>query len=316
MEDGPRLLLPVLLAVFGSLCLSCGDPLTEGQYRGQPLYQFTGQVTSLGGSLDSTGLRAAIFWSVDGSTNLAGELVEHDGVSVAVRFPGIFEINVFAPPPDVAWEDPTAKYRVGLVLIYADVNGDGRAQLVDPDTGAEIELRGGASHQVLVYPPEPPAAGHSPTGVALAEGYHSERVPMACELAELHPAGGCGVPIGDACADDAACGEGRCLKQDQSLSYPGGYCIQATGGACVPGGARALVTHVDGVPGTWFHKVCEDTDDCRLAEGYQCEGGFCKPGDAAALAIGPAFSMSRLCAEEPHDEDEEHEDDEEGQPPG
>ncbi len=109
--------------------LTCGDPVVEKGFRGEPRFSFTGEVATANSETTfEHALRAAVFWSVDGDTSLGAKLVEHSAISVAVRFPGLFEVNVFERPLDLAWAEPEADIRVGLVLVYEDLNGDGASR--------------------------------------------------------------------------------------------------------------------------------------------------------------------------------------------
>lgn len=285
--------------------LACGDGLVERGYKGEPLHQFSGQLTSVGGQLTpGLVLRAAIFWSPDGSTDLSDDLVEQDALSVEVAFPGTFTINVFQPPPAAA-RRTSADYRVGLVLVYEDVNGDGIAQ--------PSERRGGASHTVLLYAERSISARRSPTGRALAPGYHAERVPMPCEEEEHEGGAACGVMLGMACRNDSDCGgPGICVNQDTTHAFwPGGYCaVRAADCPARMVGARS--TTINGVADSYLHATCDDADDCRLSDGYQCVGRICLPGEPSALVIEPGFTISRLCAEE-EDEGEGDDDDEDSE---
>ncbi|MCA9547325.1 MAG: hypothetical protein KC613_23140, partial [Myxococcales bacterium] len=165
-------------AALALALLGCGDGLVERGYRGEVLFHYTGQVTTAGRTVDfAHPLRASLFWSTEtDEAGLDDDLVEQPAIAVAVRFPGIFEINVFQRPPDHAWEDPQAGFRVGFVLLYEDVNRNGRY-----DAG---ELRGGAADQVLLYAERALSAGASPTGRPLAVGFHTARLPMACPWLE------------------------------------------------------------------------------------------------------------------------------------
>ena len=295
----PLPLLQGALPLLGLLpLLSCGDALLEEGYRGVPVHRFSGQVTSVGGTASGLGpLRAAIFWNLDGTTDVDGRLVEQDALSVKVRFPGIFEINVFDGPPDLDWARPGDPWRVGLVLVYQDGNGDGRAQ---PE-----ERQGGASHLVLLYAERALTAADAPLHRALAAGYHTLRVPMACEAPEDDEdadevAMTCGVQLGAPCGATAPCGgEGVCVTSDRHHVWPDGYCMLRATSACVPAPALALPTDIGEGEALLYHQACDDPDDCRLDAGYTCgDEGACVPGEASALVIGPGFAVADLCAPE------------------
>ncbi len=283
---------------------ACGDPVVERGYRGAVQHHLTGQVITAGGPVDfDAPLRASIFWSTEtDEAEVGDDLREQAALSVAVRFPGIFEINVFERPPDHRWADTEAAYRVGFILLYEDVDGDGRF--------APTELRGGARDLVLLYVERPLTALTSPTGRPLPVGYHTARLPMLCPWTEAGEAphddhglpAGCGVPVGAPCAAGVACvGGGTCVTTLAGQAWPGGYCtVPADDGACAGPGTPALAG-VALLP-------CEDDDDCRLADGYRCVEDAqglrgCQPGAPTALVLDPAFALAPLCAE--HDEADE-----------
>jgi hypothetical protein len=289
--------------VAGALLLvACGDPLVEQGYRGAPLYTFTGQIGSVsGGSTFEAPVRAAVFWSIDGTTNLHGDLVEQSAIALAVRFPGTFEINVFEPPRDVPWKDPQAPVRVGLVLVYEDVNGNHR---LDPG-----ELRGGARNEALLYVERAVPAAASPTGRALAPGFQAQRLPMPCGVPSATAGGDCGVPLGASCDTDADCGTGGlCLHRDEYSDWPGGYCLQRlSAGGCRPAGGVLLHTEIEGSENSYWHRRCETGADCRFAEGYVCEDWACLPDGPVALILDRSLEVAALCSS-PGDDADHHPD--------
>jgi hypothetical protein len=292
------------LAAACGLALStgCGDPLIEQGFRGEPMLTFEGQIgTSLGGSTSGDGLRAALFWSPAGDTELSGELVEQPALSVAVAFPGTFEINVFEPPPAVAWRAPRSPWRVALVLLSQDADGNGRFSL--------DELRGGARNQAVLWAERALAAAESPTGSALAAGYHAVRLPMPCGIVPAPTDGAdCGVPLGAACEADADCGAaGVCLTRDLQTFWPGGYCVQpAVSGGCTPDTGILRRTSVGEIEASYWHRGCESPAECRVDAGYRCVEDACFPGEPALLVLDPRMKPGPLCAafETDHDEDD------------
>lgn len=279
--------LYLAFALVGPL-LGCGDGLTEAGYRGVPLHGFRGQVTSSSQQAEFTApARAAVFWSPDRSTAITGRLVEQGALSVDVRFPGVFSINVFAPPPDIAWRDPEDPIRVGLILIYEDFNGDGQFQ--------RGELRGGAQNQVLLWVERPVAAADSPTGQALAPGFVDQPLPMLCGDQAAPREGPC-AQLGAACAADADCGaDGVCLAADDAGPLPGGYCTLPASAGC--GGAAGVLreVHVANERRLYF-RACETAIDCRVLDGYVCQDHACVRSGPAALMLDAALVPYPLCA--------------------
>ncbi len=288
------------------LSLGCGDALTERGFLGVPLYTFTGRIASVGGPRGYEGpLRAALFWSPDGDTAITSKLVEQQDISMEVRFPGEFEINVFAPPPETAWAEIGAAYRVGLILIYEDLDRDGRFDLG--------ELRGGAQNQALLFVERALDAEGSPTGRALSPGFTAQRLPMACHEPESERAPDCGVPLGATCSVDADCGvEGLCVLQDRHGYWSGGYCVQPhVRGSCVPAGAVKLLSDARGAEAYFWHLACETSADCRQEEGYACDQAHlaCLPGEAVALILDPALIIADLCGPDGESSEDDDDDD-------
>ena len=284
------------------LAPSCGDPLIEQGFRGEPMLTFEGQIgTSNAGSTSGEALRAALFWSPAGDTALSSDLVEQPALSVAVAFPGTFQINVFEPPPKLAWRDPAALWRVALVLLSQDTDADGRFSL--------RELRGGARNQAVLWAERALTAAESPTGSALAAGYHAVRLPMPCAVVAAPTDGAdCGVPLGAACEADTDCGDaGLCLTRDLQTFWPGGYCVQrAVSGGCTPATGILRRTSVADAEGSYWHRRCESPADCRVDTGYRCLDDACFPGEPALLVLDPRMKPGPLCAsfEEDHDADD------------
>lgn len=298
-----RLTRTLLPGVALSLTTSCGDPLIEQGFRGEPMLTFEGQIgTSNADSTSGEGLRAALFWSPAGDTALTADLVEQPSLSVAVAFPGTFQINVFEPPPAVAWRDPAALWRVALVLLSQDADANGRFSL--------RELRGGARNQAVLWAERALTAAESPTGTALEAGYHAVRLPMPCAVVAAPTDGGdCGVPLGAACEADTDCGDaGVCLTRDLQTFWPGGYCVQrAVSGGCTPAAGVLRRTSVAEAEGSYWHRRCESPADCRVDAGYRCLDDACFPGEPALLVLDPRMKPGPLCAsfEEDHDLDDQ-----------
>lgn len=84
---------------------------------------------------------------------------------------------------------------------------------------------------------------------------------------------GCGAEIGDACSNDAECGQGRTCDQ----SSRGGYCTvtPCEAGSCPEGGVCIEFVNEQ----TYCMAACDSGDDCR--PGYACvregeSGKFCR----------------------------------------
>lgn len=295
-----RQLLPALL-LLTSLA-SCGEALVERGYKGVPLFTFVGQIGStVGPTQFSKPIRAAVFWHPEGEvdpTEVGDELIEQDAISVATRFPGAFELNVFETPPDIEWEPTDKPYRVGLILLYEDRNEDGRFQ--------EGELVGGATNLVLLYVLEDIPAERSDTGVAWKAGYRAEETPMRCQFPAPSYPELCGAPLGQACSTDEQCGAGRCLLRDHKRDWPGGMCI-VNASDCRPYGDVPPLRVRESLNG-WrsvYPRRCINSDSCRFEAGYDCIDSWCVPGRPPELVLDPQFERSRLCAGDEEEEDDD-----------
>lgn len=290
------------------MLLGCGDALVEDAYRGAPELTVRGQISQVRGAVPlENNLRVAIFWSPTGKTTIDADLVEQDEVAVDLAFPALFEANVFAPPKGIAWRDGRPVH-VGLVLIYDDVNQNGRFEVP--------ELRGGARNLALLFAERDASANESPTGRAMRRGITIGRLPLRCEPVEDEspdPRTGWAARVGEACGVPADCGpeaDWLCLKEDDDIYWSGGYCTR-------PIDPLNPLPEADGVePGAvWLGDVlsphwmseCSRDDQCRDA--YVCQAETCRPDQPYTLVIVRDFQVTPLCP----DEEEDEEDGEEGE---
>jgi len=273
------------------LLAACGDGLAGKDYRGEPLISID---TQLGRSTriksNEKPFKASLFWTKDGGTDLtAANLVEQPSVAVNLSFPGRFEINVFEPPTGDDLPALRDGVRVGLLLIYEDVDEDGRFD--------EGELRGSAVDRVLLYAPQALDAVTSITGRPLTAGYNLARVPMSCT---------CGVEVGSSCDTDASCGTGGvCVKDAIGLTFSGGYCVATPrADGCKPRNGT-LASLLDS--GDHFIRYCQLDSECRTADGYSCCSGsclpetpglLCDPVEACPAPTGSACDDNQACGVE------------------
>lgn len=112
-------------------------------------------------------LRLAVFWSRDGleaPLGAAPGLIEQGGRTVG-RFPGLFDLHLFRPPPATVMRRATGHgaYALAAIALYLDADGDGRFR-ADRD-----RLVGGARNQAIVFSPsgfEDQRLGRRPAGWA------------------------------------------------------------------------------------------------------------------------------------------------------
>jgi len=261
--------------VFCLILSSCGDALVDETYLGEPLVRVEGQLRSFEpGRATGNPFYVSIFWNTLGNTSIdVPNLLEQTAVGVKVEFPNSFVLNVFeAPVADgrVKSTQDSNAYWLGLLLIYEDVNKNGRFE--------STELRGGAEDTVLIYTEKALSPSVSPTGRALTAGYQVVRLPISCT---------CAVPVGERCAADGDCGrDGVCLGTIPGQNFPGGYCsIRLDEGTCLPDGSKGMFTYINSAngsvsqPETNAYKRCTADEQCRLDEAYLCCGGVCAPND-------------------------------------
>jgi len=289
-----------LIVAFGlSLSLSCGDGLVNTEYRGSPLFSFEGIIlTFLEEIPDDATTRVALGWSR--TLPVTFDLTNLDiqnSVSTSVRFPSIFEVNVFYPPGDsvlVALGEPWA---LAYVLIYQDENRNGQLD--------EGELIGGAPEQGLLYAQRELDAESSPTGQMLPPGFHIVPMPLACEPKPVVEGTDCNVPLGEACDSSADCGSGTCLQDVDGVYFPDGYCalLEDNQDGCVPEGGLVIDLGIDDRDVGWWGKACQSDANCRINEGYACNQaiGVCAPKLPFWLVVEWDLQLEPLC-ESPSDD--------------
>lgn len=123
--------------------LGCGDPLVEGDYRGQPLIEISGtiRVEDSLTSAQAAAVRVGLLWV---GAAQQGDLTQGRSES---SFPARYSMKVFARPPTRAMR--TLPDRGGLqgtarIVLYIDENGDDQLDSLERIVGA-------APNQVLAY---------------------------------------------------------------------------------------------------------------------------------------------------------------------
>ncbi len=146
------LLLPAA-AAFAVLGLSaCGDPLVDGDYRGEPLYTLSGTVIADLAPEDygwpEGELRISIDWAEwEGEEEHGAYDVEQ--LETITSFPAQFDIHIYHPPPEEAFFEspwiPGTQIAIGTPLLYIDEFANGSWAFEDE------EVVGGSFDTVLVY---------------------------------------------------------------------------------------------------------------------------------------------------------------------
>ena len=161
----------------GVLCLlgGCDDPLAAADYRGAPIFKVDGQVLArapLPRRLADADFRVSIFWAPS-DERADPKPVEQPSITANLRFPSFFELRVFEPPTDAHLGSPEDAWGIGLVLIYADIDGDG-----DYRRRAGDEFVGGNVARGLIYARTELDAADSPNGEALPAGFSLVDLPL------------------------------------------------------------------------------------------------------------------------------------------
>ncbi len=273
--------------------LSCGDGLVGAEYRGTPLFSFDGIIlTFLDDIPDEETTLVALGWSMSSNVSFdVSQLEIQNSASTSVRFPSIFEVNIFYPPSNGIFSESGAEWSLAYVLVYSDEN---RNKLLD-----EGELIGGAPEQGLLYSRGDLNAEDSPTGQPLPAGFHIVPMPLLCEPKPVINGQDCNVPLGAACEVDNDCGAGTCLKEVDGLYFPDGYCalLEDNPEACIPEGGLVIDLGIDDRDIGWWGKACQSDPDCRTDEGYACNLaiGVCAPKLPFWLVVDWDLEFESLC---------------------
>ncbi len=136
------------------LLAGCGEGLVDPDYRGEPLFRLEGQIRSvveLPPEVREAPIRASVFWNPEVRPGAPARLLEQASTSAEVRFPATFVMTFFRPPEPQHFAAVQPPQAVGLILVYADLDADGR---YDPERD---RLVGGTREIGVLY--TPPATG-------------------------------------------------------------------------------------------------------------------------------------------------------------
>ncbi len=283
-----------LIVILMFLAASCGSPLVDGTYRGEPLFHFEGIIFSVLEDIPEEGkTKVALGWSRTEPDHFDLDLLSiQDSLSTHVRFPSVFEINVFYPPEPSFLDSLDTPWALAYLLVFEDHNGNGD---LDDD-----EFIGGAPEQALLYAPNHLAPNASPTGQLLPAGFHLVPMPMPCESLPDLSGQDCGVELGRSCTSSTDCGSGTCLREMDGLEFPGGYCslaIDFSPSGCIPHGGIEIFVGIHYTEEAWWAKGCISNDDCRVDEGYWCDlaAGACLPKFPVWLVIERDLDFPAFC---------------------
>ncbi len=207
----------------------CGAPLVDVGYRGEPLFEVDGQIETFS-ALEPADeqIRASLFWTTGRFLEepSAQRLLEQASASTEVRFPATFEIRIFEPPTQRHFIQLTPPLALGVVLIYADRNGNERYDAMGPDV-----IVGGTVAKGIVYAPQGAPSLMGTDGEGVPPGFSLLSFQFICGLIQGMQMNFCDMP--EVCPPDWACDpfNERCVP-------PGGqFCDQPN--VCPPG----LVCH-------------------------------------------------------------------------
>lgn len=305
-----RTLIIVAVLLVGGISLSCGEPLTQPSYRGEPLFRFTGQVAAQGVFSQAQRIRLSIFWLPSGGKTVQTEWVEQASASVDISFPSEFEVKVFQrPDPNVFFVDQA----LGRLMLYDDLNGNNRRDADEPFVGS-------APNQGIVYTDRPLDYLDNQTGVSLPGGFTLIHYPLRCRSRlDRSRDVRCLVPIGSPCeTSDDCCPDGvdctrlgaACLRDlVGQYPFPGGYCTARGVERACPGEWEDETAGVASRPVRFsllqrdaevVLKACRSNDECR--SGYVCEPAYqvCLPERPVLLRMRQDYEIEEIC--EPRDQ--------------
>lgn len=269
---GGRLLAPLIGCA--ACALGCGDAAVDARFLGETLATFDFEVAGVGRP-DSpeaevelpAGLRAAIFWHVDGLDGDPERLIEQTSTGRAIT-DRVNTVSVRERPPGEAIVGGI--YAIGRLMAYVDADGDGRLT-VEAGEAIVSELEGA----VLVLALRDIAPHEGPFARPLAAGLYRQRLPILCDGPP--PTGApCTPPLGEACEPGAdACGAAQCLyslPRSQPQARP--WCVVEYGdAACTPSNGR-FVPAWDGDPAVvsgFYGPACDARSHCEALAGPDCD---------------------------------------------
>jgi hypothetical protein len=155
---------------------SCGDPIVDTTYRGEPIWTVEGTISApeqLDGLSLGDEVRASLFWIPNLSAQEQLLFVEQTSVTAEVRFPATFEVRVFEPPTLDHFNQFDSRYATALLLIYVDEERDGFYSGTD-------RVVGGTLNKVLVFAREAVPLEDSLTNAEIPIGFSLLQPPFKC----------------------------------------------------------------------------------------------------------------------------------------
>jgi hypothetical protein len=271
MRNIARSLLPIAaLAAAG-----CGDGAVDPDFA-PPYVTFQGVITSSDADVPAEP-RVALAWqNLDPDADAALKVAQELGVRT--EFPVTFELDVTTLPPEEAMvtddELGAARFAVGTILVYADGNGNGAADLLPLDAVTSIDTVLGVPERIFILYIEGELPAEVLEQIPVEPGFNLLREPI------YEPSPGCTEecppppPVAEVLPLDTEIE--IALTADPELarflcaatgSSGGGGPVGCSDTTCIPEGAE--VTCSD--DGTWLaYQLCETPT--------LCSGTFCASG--------------------------------------
>ena len=177
---------PALAAAAG--LWACGDPLVSRSYVGAAVYELEGTFQPAEGfdhAVDPATLRLGVFFAGYDTRGALSNIIEHR-VEVDTAFTR-FVLRIFDEPAAEALtfspltEDADNALGLGILVVYADLNGNGILETGGPE-GEGVDLVVGAGGRDVIVYLRRPIAGATQAVELLGEigaGYHLYRTREA-----------------------------------------------------------------------------------------------------------------------------------------
>ncbi len=299
--------VPFLAAAL-TLLGACGDPVQDGRFSGQPRAVLVGVIDQPGGRLRTLpdSMRVGLFWlpwgpDVPSPSPLdTRRLIQQPGVGAPARDADAFRLVLLDEPPLAA---RPAGYAVGWVLMYDDVDDDGRRGAEEPFYGphpADGPVERQTDWLTVFWSP----AGVGPQdGAPLTHGidggYQWLRGPLPCAGPFETGDADCAPRLGAACTEDQDCDPGgRCTTVHGA--YNRSQCTLEPAG-CRPANGR-LVPHRENPRGPleWLWvAACTADGDCPSQTGCAATSGTCQALGDGRLAAESDPVEPRVCFDSP-----------------
>jgi hypothetical protein len=159
----------------------CGSVGAPGD--GEPYTTFNGSISSVLSDVRSP-VRAAVLWEVQGSSAVR---VSQE-IAVAGSFPAAFTLPLTALPPLEAMQqpdpsksaglDPSMRFAVGTLIVYEDLNRNGRLDLASLEQPAIDRILGTLPDEFFFYIEGTPPPSGTFNGLALSRGFNLVALPQ------------------------------------------------------------------------------------------------------------------------------------------